>query len=134
MYPKKSKHQYVRYKAERSKRVQMLSKMRFMINLNAFKGFGQCTYIEIMLHKHLLVKQLFVIDIEHGGEQVIPKDLLQSNLPFQYRFYDPILAIINDSVSTDMRNFYKLLNLTNLKRCQDNSELLRKLLEETKLD
>ena len=122
------------FKAERSKKLQMLAKMKFMSNMSAFKGFGRCTFIEIILKKILLIKELFINDIENGDEVAIPKELKQPSLSFQYKFYDPLLPIVKDSVSKDIRDFYNLKSQLNLNRYHDNSNLFGKMIEMMKLD
>ena len=84
--------------------------MKLLMNLNAFIGFGRCTYLEIILHRIQLIKELFIMDIEHGDEVAIPKELRQPSLSIQYKFYDPLLSFINESVSKEMRNFFNLKN------------------------
>ena len=37
---------------------------------------------------------MIVYDIEQGADILIPKDLSQDNLPYSFRYYDPIISII----------------------------------------
>lgn len=84
-----------------------------MKNLGVFHGL---TYIEITLKQIQLAKQLFILNIEQGEEAIIPIQLSQKNLQLSYRFYDPILKIIQDECSDSKRDFYSLKNKLTLAR------------------
>ena len=42
-------------------------------------------------------------EIEQGLEAFIPQELSVSHLPYSFRFYDPILAIINSKIDDEYR-------------------------------
>ena len=46
-----------------------------------------------------LAKEMLIHDISHGQETLIPVELRQKDLPSSYKFYDPVLAIIQDGIS-----------------------------------
>ena len=73
------------------------------INLKALKGV---IMLNAMLKKIQLQKELFVLDIEDGNEIYIPSSLTQDRLPYSFRFYDPILALVNENISENRREFY----------------------------
>ena len=73
------------------------------INLKALKGI---IMLNAMLKKIQLQKELFVLDIEDGNEIYIPSSLTQDRLPYSFRFYDPILALVNENISENRREFY----------------------------
>ena len=51
-------------------------------------------YIEAMIYKIKLIKELFIYELEAGFESIIPRELSQDTLPFSFRYYDPIIAIV----------------------------------------
>ena len=56
-------------------------------------------FMEALLWKIKMVKEVFLWEIEQGGELFIPKELSQDLMPMSFRFYDPIIAIIAENVS-----------------------------------
>ena len=60
---------------------------------------------------------------------VIPAQLQQSNMSMSYRFYDTLLAFVDENLSTQMKTFFSLKNQQNVKRSQDDSNLKGKLTE-----
>jgi len=57
-----------------------------------------------------LVKELFTLEIEQGCEVFIPKELSQKSLPVSFRFYDPIIKIVQGLISDDTQEFLLLKN------------------------
>ena len=51
-----------------------------------------------------------MLDIEGGDEALIPKELSQDQLPYSFRFYDPIIAIIQDNVEDHGRDIHTMKN------------------------
>ena len=64
--------------------------------------------LEILLIKYETLKQLFVFDIEDGFETFIPKELSQDHLPHSIRYYDPIISIVCERVSSNRREYFSL--------------------------
>jgi hypothetical protein len=73
-----------------------------MINLKLIKG---PRYIESILKKIELVKDLFLIDLELGEEVIIPKELSMDMLPQSFRYYDYILLMVQEKATQDRRQF-----------------------------
>lgn len=48
-------------------------------------------------------KKLFIQDVERIEPKQIPKDLSQSSLPLSMRYYDPILAIVQENVADEVK-------------------------------
>ena len=65
-------------------------------------------YIKAYLIKIELTKQLFVLELEQGQEVLIPSDLAQLDLPWSYRFYDPIMSNVDARLSRDVKQYYNL--------------------------
>ena len=57
-----------------------------------------------------IVKQLFMIDIEDGNQVFIPYLLSQDQLPYSMRFYDPIIAIVQENISDELKEEFNLKN------------------------
>ena len=51
-------------------------------------------------------KDIFMLDIQQGQESFIPQELSQDHLPASYKFYDPIVQIIESSISDDRKEFF----------------------------
>lgn len=45
---------------------------------------------------------------EQGHEVLIPKELAQDSLPISFRWYDPIIMLIQNKLSTQRRQYYKI--------------------------
>ena len=67
-----------------------------ILGMKAIKGI---LYVEALLKKIKMVKNFQLFDIEKGNQILIPQELSQSNLPYSFRYYDPIIAIIQENVS-----------------------------------
>ena len=59
--------------------------------MNLIKG---PRYIEALLVKIDLKKQMFLMDLENGIEVLIPDELSQDHMPPSFRYYDLILMLI----------------------------------------
>lgn len=70
-------------------------------------GFDNPTYINLILDEINLIKKLFVQNIEFGEETKIPDKLYQKDLPQCYKFYNPVLGLIEDTISDDKRCLYR---------------------------
>jgi hypothetical protein len=65
-------------------------------------------FVEVLLLKLKMIKEVFMYEIESGAETFIPKDLSQDILPMSYKFYDPIIAIVQENVSNTKREILAL--------------------------
>ena len=52
-----------------------------------------------MLRRIELAKELFMLEVETGKEVFIMKDLTMDHFPYSMRYYDPILAIVQENIS-----------------------------------
>ena len=64
-----------------------------------------------ILERGKLTKELLVQEVEQGGEVSIPQELSQQGLPLSFRYYDPILAIMQDLISDEKRDLFSCKNL-----------------------
>ena len=65
-------------------------------------------YLDAILKKIELEKELFIADLEQGKECFIPKELSQDTLPYSFRYYDPIIQIVQENVSENKRENFAL--------------------------
>ena len=55
-------------------------------------------YIEALLIMINIRKQMFIYELEKKVEAFIPEDLCQNELPFSFRYYDSIMAIVSENI------------------------------------
>ena len=108
MYQFKPAKDHVNYKIRKQRLHKFHERIRILKNLKVFSGYGQSSYISIVLKDILLIKQMFIMDVEQGEEVAIPFDLNQSKLPLSYQFYNPIMNITQKMISEDIRGFVSL--------------------------
>jgi hypothetical protein len=46
-----------------------------------------------------LVKEIILYDLEKGHDILIPKELSLEYMPYSFRYYDPIIAMIQENFS-----------------------------------
>ena len=76
------------------------------LGLSVLSGYDNPIFIQLAIREINLQKQLFVYSIELGGETIVPKCLDQKNLPQSYKFYNPVLSIIEELCQDHKRNLY----------------------------
>ena len=47
-----------------------------------------------------LVKEIFILDLKQGREMMIPEILRMDHLPESFKFYDPLLNILQKSIDS----------------------------------
>jgi len=77
---------------ERARYESALIKLDLCLALKAISGL---VFLKAILMRIKYIKQILILDIAEGIEVYIPKALSQSQLPSSFRFYDPILMMIN---------------------------------------
>jgi len=78
-----------------------------MANLRAVQ---KEVFIHVMLRKIKIAKEMFISNIECGKDVFIPQELSQDHLPSSFRYYDPIVQIINNDCSVEARQNFILKN------------------------
>lgn len=71
-FSNESIHQFVAYKFKKKIRQIRHNTLNMMINMKLIKG---PRYIEALLQRSIIVKELFLLDVEQGLEVNIPKEL-----------------------------------------------------------
>ena len=54
------------------------------------------------------------MEVEQGSEVFIPRELAQKQLPLSFRFYDPILKMVQELICDDKKDFFVLKSVTAL--------------------
>lgn len=69
-------------------------------------GFNNTTYLKLTLKEIKVQKQLFVFSVELGDESIVPTCLNQKDLPLSYKYYSPVISIIEELCQDNKRNLY----------------------------
>lgn len=54
------------------------------------------------------MKQSFLLHFEQGNEVMIPEELSQDDMPLSFRYYDPIIILIQERLSQNKREYFKV--------------------------
>ena len=92
MYEQRSVKSTISYKLRKQALERLIMKLQLSMSMHLFTDYF---FIKAFLTKMELVKQLFVLEVEQGTDVSIPDDLCQSDLPWSFRYYDPILSFID---------------------------------------
>lgn len=87
-------------------RVKMQNILMCVNLINKLRAVHGCIYLHSLIKREELVKQLFIMDVEEGGEILIPRELSQDQLPQSFRYYDPILNIIMDNFTQERVEYF----------------------------
>lgn len=87
------------------------NKIQTVKSLKCVKGM---LFIRLCQEQIKIAKQMFTMDIESGSEAYIPKLLSQDSLPMSFRFYDPIMKIVQGLMGDDKKNYFLLKGTTEL--------------------
>lgn len=96
---------FVAHKFKRKMAQIRYGQLNLYINL---KLIGGPRYIEALLARIRMVKELFLMDVERGMEVLIPYEISQAQLPPSFRYYDFILMFVQERVTEDRRHFQKM--------------------------
>ena len=127
MYEQRSYRVLLKYKWNKMQLQNKLNKIKFLI------GVGELVdifYIKAVLLKKSLVKQIFVLDIEHNQEIYIPDLLSVDMYPYSFRYYDPIITITNRLFDKKQKMYHCLKTEFFLKKLQ-GKDFKKKFFERT---
>lgn len=96
---------WIKFKFKKTVLIQQIQRLNLQSKMDLARG---PILIKIFLKKIELEKELFSLMLQRGGEVKIPKYLSQSNLPFSFRYYDSIVAIVKSNLGSQNRDFSKL--------------------------
>jgi hypothetical protein len=105
-------------KIQRKKISRLYQKIELILSLNAIQ---KILMVRARLKLIELAKKGFILEIQQGQESYIPKELRQDSLPQSYKFYDPILMVIQESISEDRKEFFFTKNKINFTHYKDKS-------------
>ena len=74
----------------------------------ALKAVHGKLYLRALKKKIQVARELFIIEIEQGEEVYIPGDLSQDQLPYSFRYYDPVMMFAQDAVSDYKRDYFNV--------------------------
>ena len=72
------------------------NQLNLVINLRLISGIR---FIEALLARTRMSKDKFLLELQQGGETLIPYELSQDHLPLSYKYYDFILTYVQDRVN-----------------------------------
>ena len=104
-FEQKSHARFIQYKKVLREGDEILSRINMLTSFRIAKGVF---YLQIMLKRIEINKQLFMQEVQKGIEVLIPRDLSQDSLPHSFRFYDQTINMIQDKMVFDRREFYGL--------------------------
>jgi hypothetical protein len=64
---------------------------------------------------------MFLLDVQQGRESFIPGELCQDHLPWSYRFYDPILEVVQNYIDEDRKEYFFSKNMLNYKNFKETN-------------
>ena len=106
IYQENSFKSQLEFKFNYHNRVADIKGLKFLINFGV-KGHY---FIFAILKLLEIEKEMFVLNLEQGVEAIIPKQLRQDDLPMSFRFYDPILRIIDKFMPNCKKEYFNLKN------------------------
>lgn len=92
MYEQRSSRVKLQMKFKRMQWSAQLRKVKFMIGVG---GLTDDFYLMAVIKKIELQKAMFVLELEQGQEVFIPNELSCDSYPQGFRFYDPIIQVVN---------------------------------------
>ena len=63
-------------------------------------------YLEMLIRKIELNKELFILDMEQGCEVLIPKFISMEDLPMSFKFYYSSIHIIQDNFDIEKKLYF----------------------------
>ena len=103
--------------------------MKLLVKINlllSFKALPGLLHIDTILRKIELQKEQFCMEIEVGDEVPIPNELKIDCYPMSYWFYDPILNVVDSTISNERKELYFLRNQLNVKNFKQTN-LIQKI-------
>lgn len=100
---------YCRTKMKREMSHMCYRILNTAIKLCALQGICM---LKAILARARYARELFLLAVESSEPTKIPEDLSQSHLPLSYRYYDPILALIQEGLSDEVKLRARLMQKT----------------------
>ena len=96
---------YLKYKNEKLKYSKLLGTLDIIIKLNYLEGVQHISAILAFIQ---FQSEDFVSELEQGVNVEIPSYLSLKILPYSFRYYDPVIKIIQTMVSPGKVRFFNL--------------------------
>ena len=108
MYQDRTIRDMIHQGTEIYKKMYMIKNIQLIkrIGHKVISGYENTTYISATLEEIRLAKELFVNQIELGEETNVPGQLNQRDLGQCYRFYNPIMSIIEELCSEPKKQLF----------------------------
>ena len=84
---------------------EMVGKINMVMTMRVLQDMF---FIKALLLKIELMKRRFVLELEQGAETYIPSDLSTRDLPVSFRFYDPVLKMVDNLIDPNTRQYFNL--------------------------
>ena len=99
---------FIKDKMMMQSRGNIVKVLTMAISMRAIRGLA---YLKCWLRRIELVRELFLMEIERGHEVLIPYYMSQDQYPASMRYYDPIIAIVQENISEVARHQFAMKNL-----------------------
>ena len=93
---------------------------------------NEVIFLKCLIHFKQVCRQLFIKMIEEGTAQFIPLELSQDSLPQSFRYYDHIIACLDEQMSLHKKQTFMINNCVSF-QLYKNSDLKTNLLEKVGL-
>ena len=127
VYPEKPVVGLVNFKIKKLNKESEYRKLKLIRGVGCFNN--GLTFIEVLLQQIKLAKELFLLNIAQGDEVIIPQELCQRKLPLSYRFYDPIMRLVQQDLNGNMKQFFQQQRKFTVERIMQE-DVSRKVLED----
>lgn len=124
----------INYSIEIKCKERELQNIRLMKSMfcKILNGYNNLAYLRLTLKEIQISKQLFVFNVELGDEAFIPKHLNAKDLGQCYRFYNPVLSIIQEMCSDNKKNLYIERNTQLLRMAHEDMHYVKKFIKRFK--
>ena len=102
---------WVSYKFKRYKLEKNLHKIK---NLLVSRQITGPRFIMAWIKIFDITKQVFLLELEQDSDVLIPIELSQDKLPMSFRYYDPIIMLIQEKLSKDRRSYLMVKKQVNI--------------------
>lgn len=105
MYDVRSARVMLKFKFDTKVIERKYTKVKFILGI---AGLCDQFYIIAALKKISLLKQMFVLDVEHNMECYIPDELSCDTYPKSFQYYDPMIQVINQLFAVKQKLYHCL--------------------------
>lgn len=104
-------------------KTSVYQKMKLLLCMRALRG---TVFIKVLLESISIVRSIFILNFEENAMEIlVPSELSNDKLPQSFRFYDPILRIIQENCTQATKKYHNMLIQMNLIKVVAESSKLR---------